>query len=80
MVDIRTRKYPELENIADSDTYNKIHVRHNHIWGDTLRDVTKSSFNPINPLHATFIGEPAVDEDAPCREFFSLVLAKIRSL
>ena len=79
MVDILTehfRGYPELDNIADSDTYNKIHVRRNHIWGDTIRTITQSSFNPINYLRVTFIGEPAVGEGGPCQEFFSLVLAK----
>ena len=68
--------FPELEN-ADSEVYNNIHVRRNHIWSDTFRAVKKASFNPINPLHVTFIGEPAVDEGGPHREFFSLVLAKI---
>ena len=80
MVDILTehfRRYPELDSNADSDIYNKVHVRRNHIWGDTLRAVTKASFDPINPLRVTFIGEPAVDEGGPRREFFSLVLAKI---
>lgn len=69
--------FPELENNSDSDVYNNIHVRRNHIWSDTLRAVKKASFNPINPLHITFIGEPAVDEGGPRQEFFSLVLAKI---
>lgn len=70
--------FPELEN-ADSEVYNNIHVKRNHIWSDTLRAVKKTSFNPINPLHVTFIGEPAVDEGGPRREFFSLVLAKVSS-
>ena len=32
--------YPELEN-ANSEVYNNIHVRRNHIWSDTLRAVKK---------------------------------------
>ena len=70
--------FPQLENV-NSEVYNNIHVRRNHIWSDTLRAVKKASFNPINPLRVTFIGEPAVNEGGPRREFFSLVLAKIAS-
>lgn len=72
------KRFPEFEN-DNSEVYSNIHVRRNHIWGDTLRAVKKASFNPINPLRVTFIGEPAVDEGGPRREFFSLVLAKIAS-
>ena len=46
----------------------KFHVRRNHVWSDTLGAVKKASFNPVNPLCITFIGEPAVNEGGPRRE------------
>ena len=64
----------------DGDTeevYNNIHVRRNHIWNDALRSLAKASFNPLMPVRVTFIGEPAIDEGGPRREFFTLALAKM---
>ena len=55
--------------------FNSVHVRCNHVWRDAFRAITKLSFNPTNPVCITFVGEPAVDEGGPRREFFTLALA-----
>ena len=56
---------------------NSIHIRHNHMWHDALRAISKPNFDPLLPVRVTFIGEPAVDDGGPCREFFSLALMKM---
>lgn len=54
-----------------------LHVRRNHIWHDALRAISKPAFDPLLPVRVTFIGEPAVDDGGPRREFFSLALMKM---
>jgi len=62
----------DLENAV-----NSIHIRRNHMWHDALRAISKSTFDPLLPVRITFIGEPAVDDGGPRREFFSLALKKM---
>ena len=62
---------------VDYEEFNNIHVRRNHIWSDALRSISKESFNPLAPIHVTFIGEAGIDEGGPKREFFSLALSKM---
>ena len=69
------KKYPNLNE--EGDYFNTIHIRRNNIWKDALRAITKPSFTPTNQMRVTFIGEPAVDEGGPRREFFTLALAKM---
>ena len=70
------KQYPNFQSIdEDSTVFNSIHVRRNHIWRDAFRAITKPSFNPTNPVRVTFIGEPAIDEGGPRREFFTIALA-----
>ena len=62
---------------ADYEEFNNLHIRRNHIWSDVLRSLSKASFNPLVPIHVTFIGEAEIDEGGPRREFFSLALSKM---
>lgn len=62
---------------AGHEEFNNIHIRRNHIWNDALRAISKASFNPLAPIHVTFIGEAGIDEGGPRREFFSLTLSKM---
>jgi hypothetical protein len=50
----------------------KIYVRRKRLWEDFVH-VTKSCkwFQPQNNIKVTFIGEPAIDDGGPKREFFT---------
>ena len=55
-------------------------VRRGHIIEDTFRKLQRvRSGELINDLRVTFVGEPAIDEGGPRREFFTLFFAAIRS-
>lgn len=56
---------------------SNLHIRRNHMWHDALRAITKPTFDPLLPVRVTFIGEPAVDDGGPRREFFTLALMKM---
>lgn len=60
---------------VDKDQYTRIVVRRKHLWADAL-----SQFKNLNErkyVRVTFVGEPAVDEGGPLREFFHLLLYEI---
>ena len=58
----------------DPDDTNTVIVRRNHILNDALRAISQSSFNCHKLVQVIFLGEEAVDEGGPRREFFSLAL------
>ena len=60
----------------DPDKTYRIKVRRRHIWEDALHQF-KYKYSPPLHLHVTFLGEPAVDEGGPLREFFGLLLCEI---
>ena len=65
-------------NIAeDPDDRQKIPVRRKHIWNDTKRALSRVVFQDRKGLSITFIGEPAVDDGGPLREFFRLLMLEI---
>ena len=61
----------------DTDMANRISIRRNHIWKDAVRAISKPGFNPNRNVRVAFVGEEAVDEGGPSREFFTLVLQKM---
>lgn len=61
----------------DSDWANRISIRRNHIWKDAIRAISKPGFNPNRNVHVSFVGEQAVDEGGPNREFYTLALQKM---
>ena len=65
------KQYPNFQLIdEDIAVFNSVHVRRNHVWRDAFSAIiTKPSFNATNPVRVTFVGEPAVDEGGPRREF-----------
>ena len=56
--------------VHDPDQANRITIRRNHIWRDAVRAMSRSSFDPSRCVQVTFIGEQAVDDGGPRREFF----------
>ena len=63
--------------VFDPDQANRVTIRRNHIWKDAVRAMSRSSFDPSRCIRVTFVGEEAVDDGGPRREFFSLALQEM---
>ena len=58
----------------NSNEYLRLKVRRQHVWKDTLFKLERTEPNELkNSLKVQFIGEPAVDQGGPSREFFTLI-------
>ena len=57
---------------VDKDRYTRIVVRRKHLWEDAMGYLDERKY-----VRVTFIGEPAVDEGGPLREFFYLLIVEI---
>ena len=60
--------------LMDPEEANRLVIRHKHIWNDAIRALSKYSFDYHKSVQITFVGEEAVDEGGPKREFFHLAL------
>ena len=58
----------------DPEEANRLVIRHKHIWNDAVWALSKYSFDYHKSVQITFVGEEAVDEGRPKREFFHLAL------
>ena len=65
-------------NFLYEDDFNvhRITVRRGHILDDTLVAL-RSNFDEKKHIRVRFLGEPAVDEGGPRREFFMLLMGAI---
>lgn len=61
----------------DSTDVFRITVRRSNIWEDALRAV-KRSFDERKHIRITFLGESAIDDGGPRREFFMLLMNSIK--
>ena len=59
---------------GDPEDAQSIIVRRFHIFADASCTFSRPTFNPTKLLRVTFVGEAAVDEGGPCREFFRLLM------
>ena len=57
----------------DINDVQRLHVRHTHIFTDSLSQFTKSLFDVSKMLQVTFVGEAIVDDGGPRREYFNLL-------
>ena len=55
----------------------RINVRRQLLPHDAFRQFKRASFDPTKLLRVTFVGESAVDDGGPRREFFRLLLADL---
>ena len=60
----------------DKSEYQRIVVRRKHLWDDALHRF-QSGINFHKYIRITFVGEPAVDDGGPLREFLHLVMGAI---
>lgn len=49
----------------------RVNIRRKYIWSDFKQARKKFSLVPSNKIKVVFLGEPAVDDGSPRREFFS---------
>ena len=57
----------------DNEDVQRCHIRRSHVFSDALRQFSKRSFDVSKMIQVQFIGEQAVDEGGPRREFFHLL-------
>ena len=55
-----------------ADATQRINVRRSQLLNDSLAAFSRATFDPTCRLKIRFIGEPAVDEGGPMREYFRL--------
>ena len=58
----------------DVEDMQRIHVRRKCLFSDAVRAFSRLSFNVSKMLKVTFLGEEAVDDGGPRREFFSFLM------
>ncbi len=67
----RAKKLP-----VDTSLYQRIVVRRRHLWQDALNRF-KCGIDFGKYIRVSFVGEPAVDEGGPLREFLHLLMSSI---
>jgi len=78
LVDIIKEQRTKYLDSSKDNTY-RITVRRNEIWKDAAIQSFKWPFNESKHLRITFLGEPAVDDGGPKREFFMLFMNSLSS-
>ena len=58
---------------VDNEEYQRIHIRRAYLLKDAFRQFSKDSFAINKLIRVVFIGEEAVDDGGPRREFFHLL-------
>lgn len=68
-----------VSSLANSLSENlvRLNVRRKHMWSDFKEARIKQRVNPGDRLKIVYIGEPAVDDGGPRREFFSGITSYI---
>ena len=61
------------EQFIDSSKNFRVKVRRQHVWEDTLVKLQREEGALMNQIKVQFIGEPAVDQGGPSREYFGLI-------
>ena len=68
-----------ISSLAKSLSENivRLKVRRNHMWSDFKETRIKQRVNTGDRLKIVYIGEPAIDDGGPRREFFSGITSYI---
>ena len=48
-------------------------IRRKNVWEDSLTKLERAKEDECKPIKVQFIGEPAVDQGGPSREYFGLI-------
>lgn len=65
-------------DVTSEDSTTCIQVRRKHIWKDTLRAIKQPGFTTRKWLKIEFVGESAIDDGGPRREYFRLGMHELR--
>lgn len=65
-----------LRDVED-EGYQRINIRRSCLLDDSFRQFSKHSFNVEKLIRVVFIGEPAVDDGGPRREYFRLLMRDV---
>ena len=68
---------PRVIQSVDDEDVQRIHIRRSRLFSDALRQFSRLSFDVSKMLQVRFVGEEAVDEGGPRREFFHLLMTEI---
>ena len=60
--------------------YQRLNVRRAYLFKDAIKQFSKITFNVYKRLRVVFIGEQAVDDGGPRREFFHFLMREIFEL
>ena len=61
---------------TDVEDRVRIIVQRKHVWDDTLHKLC-NGFDTSKHLQVTFLGEPAIDDGGPMREFLRLLMGTL---
>mgnify|MGYP002804295901 CR=1 FL=1 len=64
------------EHVKKEDQ-KRLNVRRKDLWVDLKQACVKYKLDPSTPIRIVFLGEPAIDDGGPKREFFSGIALKI---
>ena len=62
-----------MQQFIDSSKNFRMKVRRQHVWKDTLVKHQREEGALMSQIKVQFIGEPAVDQGGPSREYFGLI-------
>ncbi len=72
--------YKLEQSVVDSEGSNIINVCRERVLDGAIRGFSRTSFDPCKPLSVKFVGEDAIDEGGPSREFFRLAVREIQEM
>lgn len=62
--------------LQSQDDVQRIIIRRKHVWEDTMRKL-KGGLEVNKPIKVSFVGETAVDEGGPLREYLSILITSM---
>ena len=71
---------PRVIQSVDDEVIQRIHIRRSRLFSNALRQFSRGSSDVSKMLQVRFVGEEAVDEGGPHREFFHLLMTEIFKL
>ena len=75
----RARIFPSLNFFMEEQSYDRIDVRRRDILSSAIRAFKRGRFTGQNVLRVLFMGELAIDDGGPRREFLSRVVKDLIS-
>ena len=68
------------KKVIIEEDFQRVHIRRKSLYSDALHAFSRLTFNASRMLRVTFIGEPAIDDGGPRREFFGFLMRNVFSI